>query len=713
MTKVGYGASLAVIAFAVSAAGAQTTGAGADAGGTAVEPAADRVEDIIVTARKREESLQTVPIAVSAFSAKALVQQHIENLANLRFVVPNLSVVANQGTPNGAQIYLRGIGQDDQTVTAEGGVGVYLDGVFLGSAIGGLLDTNEFERIEVLRGPQGTLYGRNTTAGAIKFVSRRPSLTDPRFVLDATVGSFDLLLFRGSASVPLVTDRLAVKIDVISNNRSGFVKDLARGEDINDINRRQVRVSTLWQPTDRFSLYASGDYGVDNSNINVPIAISAGPTGIFAPTYGVRTTTRGIDNRQGFKGGHLAIDAGYDLGFATVRSITGYSGYRNRLALDLDAQVAPIADVYSRTRQSQFSEELQLTSNGTGPFKYVAGLFYFYSDSKLLWRNVGGNILNDIHQKTYSKAIFGEASYAIVDTLSLTVGGRYTWDDKTLDTSAITFSTGASRFSFQNIKPSWNDFTPKVAVDWKPVADTLVYASYTRGFKAGGFAAVPTDATQALATFNPEKARTTEVGAKAELFDHRLRLNAAYFWTDYTDLQLSYRQAGTFFTTTADAKIQGFELEGEARPVTGLTLRGSVGTLDAHYTKIPINPATGTSFVAGLTLNNKLKHVPDLTYRVGGTYEVPLPSVGRLEFTADYTWTDDIFYTVSNATSALQPAYGLLDAQIALALRDGKIRLSVGARNLTNKDYFTTAVAGLSRFYGAPRELYANVRYEF
>src|SRR5207237_914536 len=171
-TAHAFGLAAASLATMAVPAAAQTSGAG-DRPGAAIQPAADRLDDIIVTARKREESLQDVPIAVSAFSAKALEQQHIENLENLRFVVPNLSVVANQGTSNGAQVDRRGIGQDDQTVTAEGGVGVYLDGVFLGSAIGGLLDTNEFERIEVLRGPQGTLYGRNTTAGAIKFVSRR------------------------------------------------------------------------------------------------------------------------------------------------------------------------------------------------------------------------------------------------------------------------------------------------------------------------------------------------------------------------------------------------------------------------------------------------------------------------------------------------------------------------------------------------------------
>jgi iron complex outermembrane receptor protein len=269
-------------------------------------------------------------------------------------------------------------------------------------------------------------------------------------------------------------------------------------------------------------------------------------------------------------------------------------------------------------------------------------------------------------------------------------------------------------FDLKGINPKFSAFTPKAGIDWQITDDILAYGSWSKGYKSGGFiSGRPVSVSQATGVFQPEKVTAYEAGLKADVFDKRLRINMAYFSNDYNNLQLSYLQNGQYNVATADAKISGFELEATTRPIEGLTLSATLGTLDAKYVNIPINPATGLSYVAGLTLENKLKHSPASEYRLAATYEIPLANRGVLEFNTNYTWADTIYHSVTNNASITSPPYGVLDAQIAYITPNEKWRIALGGKNITDELYWVQGVATFSRFYADPAEFYLNVRYRY
>ncbi len=379
---------------------------------TAKTQNAGGLEEITVTARKREERLQNVPIAISAVTQVAQERFKIDSLNDLHLAFPNITVVHNTGTTNAAQVYMRGIGQDDSTFTAEQGIGLYLDGVYLGKQNGAMLDLIEFERIEVLRGPQGTLYGRNSTAGAIKFVTKRPDLDNETFVADATIGSYNRFDQRASFSTPIMPGTWAVKVDAINRRQDGWMTDLAHGENINNTDRQEGRLSSLWQPSEKLGVYVTADYTHDGSNINVPTAITRQADGSYVPTYGPRITTRSVDNLQKYDGGGASAEISYDVNFATLKSITAYRAFWNPLRIDLDAGPTTAQDIYQRLRQNQLSEELQFSSPGSDalPLKYTAGVYYFHEIVGMYAENIFQSTNNRNKQTTDSYAVFGEGS---------------------------------------------------------------------------------------------------------------------------------------------------------------------------------------------------------------------------------------------------------------------------------------------------------------
>ncbi len=717
----------------------------APAPATTAEP--DTGGDIVVTARLRNETLQDVPIAVTAFSERDLVRQQVDNVRDLNAVVPSLSIT--QITGGGvAQIYLRGAGQDDSQAASEPPITIYVDGVPYTKAPGALLDIIEFDRIEVLRGPQGTLYGRNSTGGAISFITKRPSLDRTTFVGDVTVGSFRRIDIRGAVSTPL-TPNFAVKLDFISRNQNGYVRDAlaATGNNrpvrYNDTSRQVLRLSALWEPGDAMRVFAAFDYTRDNGgpqsgtpaiSSEVSANVRNGAISQARTIYGARLAAPTLFDSQTFTGRGLVVNVTHDLPGVTLTGIFGYRGFDLSQGTDTDSgpNVTSVdqngatvvrgfgSDYVRNWSNDTFTLELRAASSGTGPFTWVAGVFGMheknYSDdifgrfSEPAASQVASQFLFD--QTTKSVAVFGEASYAIVPTVTVSAGGRFTYDRKDVSRihraalgrpvlSGAPYATATSA--------DWSQFTPRVILDWKPTSAINLYASYSRGFQAGAFQSFPFSVTTANQPFNPTKVGSYEVGIKTQFFNNRLTANLTAFRASYTDLPSTITASqGTFIVLTNDVRLQGLELEVRARPLPCLELSFIGGITGDRFDRSVV----AASAVPGATAN-RLKFVADNTARLGATYTLPVSDTANVRVTGNLTHSGDFFMSTVNTPFAYQKAYTLLGGEIGYDAGDGRFEFAVGARNLTDQLYQERASTGGGGviYFGPPRTLYARVKY--
>lgn len=728
------GASAAVVACAVGEGVAQ------DSGETTAQRAI--VEEVLITARRREEGLQDTPLAVTAIDQEAFTQQNLNEIGDLRFTAPNVVVQKNAGLPNGAQIYIRGVGQDDSALTAEAGVGVYVDGVYLGKQNGTTLDLVELERVELLRGPQGTYYGRNTNGGAIKFVTRRPELQTPRFVADMRFGSDATVDLRGSISAPILADRLGFKLDAFVRRRESdytllnapdpvTVLNFDADDEVNDLFRIGGRGSLLWEATPDVTVYIAADFVADESGAFLPTPIQRADArgtpdladDLIVEPFGRRAGETSIPPFHDYRGGGVSMQIDWSTPFGVATAISAYRGFNQDYSADLDGP--GILDAYLEIEQRQFTQELQFVGEA-GAFEYVVGAYLFREDAETLAENLfnrtfafflntpfGANFDN---QRSTSYAVFGELSYSFLDQFTLTAGARFTRDEKTIDRTLRPFEGGDPFFA---VSPDFehNDVSPRVTAEWAPSRDVLVYASWSQGYKAGGFAgARPLTAANANATYAAEELSAYEAGLKLDLLQGRLRINPVFFYSDYKDLQLAVLDPRTlqFDIVNADARIQGIELEAEAQPTRGLRLFTVFGWTDFEYDEgSRVDPAVGVPYdqLEG-------KQFPEFGVRGGAVYARPTSFLnGEAQIGAFVTHTTEIFRNVANDLAIRSEPETLIDAFIAYTLQDGRYRLQLQVQNLTNEDYF---VAGTSpsamegalggRYYAPDRQVTVNLR---
>jgi iron complex outermembrane recepter protein len=676
----------------------------------------DRIN--VTTARRRGENIQSVPVSVTSISREGLQQQQIADLEGLNLSVPNVTIVRNTGTTVGAQVYIRGVGNDDSGFNIEPPVGIYLDDVYVGRQIGAVLDILDFERIEFVRGPQGTLYGRNSSAGAIKYVSRKPNLNDPSVAFSVSGGTLNRQNVNFSGSLPLADNRFAMKLDVGSRKQDGWAKIVnAAGEDTgqrgNAINNQAGRLSGAWAISNKTDLYFSLDAATNKSGPQV--IISTNCTGLigagvspFAPNsafnvvcpfrFDARTTGNGVPDINKFNGWGSNITLSSDLGVAEFKSITGYRGFKDDLALDLSGNPSAPFGLVQFLKQKQFSEEIQFTSKPGGAFNWIAGAFYF--DESIDQDAVFTARRNIDTQDAKSYALFGEMYWAFATNLTLTVGGRQANDKKSINRQFFLTSTATTPTATLppgNNNYSENKFTPKVGIDYKVNKDLLLYATWGEGYRAGGFAAArPTSAAQLAGTLAVETVAAWEAGVKSEFMNRRLKLNAAYFQSTYKNLQSGILGGdGSFNVISSDAKFSGVDLEAAFRITPNWNAYLIGGLLDDKYTRAPANVPTAV----------RLKHAPSSQYKIGTDLRVPGIGPGALVFAANYRWTDEIYRNVANSRNILSPAYGLFDAQLAYEWADGKYKITLAGTNLGDKVYYTQGVSTLGRYIGSPRLL--------
>jgi iron complex outermembrane recepter protein len=691
---------------------------------------ASTLDEVVVTARRREERLQDVPVAVTALSSEALENLQASDIGALEGAVPNLTL--HEGDAANAVVYLRGVGQVDSLAFADPGVGVYVDDVYLGRAQGAFLSVYDVDRIEVLRGPQGTLYGRNTIGGAVKFVSTPLSAVRGGRA-EASVGDYGLVETRISAGGALNDDAtLLGKAAVSLSRRDGYSDNAFDGMDDGDKDQVAGRVSLEYRPTDALSVRLNVDASRDRPDTSRTPARATSVLGLYPDTmadpFKVDADFNDLNTLDTFGAALTADWAVSDLW--SFKSVTAWRSMDYASHLDLDATPLAVFGVYVDEDQHQFSQEFQLTYAGER-LDAVAGVFYF-DESDLTYSGLLGPVIslvtgsiNDQHNRSW--AAYGQATYDLTERLSLTAGMRYTYEDKDFRRTQTFYGPLTEPPARDDpgllvtdidTSESWDSWSPKLGLDYAVSDDVMAYVSVSRGFKSGGFDGRANDASGA-APYDPETLWAYEAGVKSTLMDRRLTANMAVFWNDYTDLQLSSFSAdggGGFialFTNAGAATIRGAELELTARPIPDLTLNATVGYLDARYDDY-IGPG-------GVDISDQrhLVNAPEWSARLGGVHVTDLGVNGTITLGADASYRSKVYPTVSSSEVLAQDGYTLIDAFVRWSDRDDHLFVQLGGQNLTDERHIeqgfdlSDSLGYQLAYFGAPRTVRLTAGFKF
>lgn len=706
---------------------------------------AEDEEAIVVTARRREESLQDVPIAVTAFSAEALEAAGAQDLTAISQSTPNVTLENSRATNSTLTAFIRGVGQQDPVAGFEQGVGIYLDDVYLNRPQGAVLDVYDLERIEVLRGPQGTLYGRNTIGGAVKYVTRRLDPDDPTLRARFAYGSYNQMDFVLSGSTPL-SDTFRVGGALAAFTRDGFGENLTTGDDNYDKDVFAARISAEWEPSSDLLFRFSADYTQDDSSPRQGYRLLASGVSGASPLPGDYDTEAGItllgpisDNSVEATGGQFMIDWSPGTNW-TLRSITAFREDRSESPIDFDSTAARSFDAPVVYENEQFSQEVQAIYEGER-LAIVTGAYYLdanaYNAFDVYFPSLTQLTIGDVDTQTW--AVFGEATFDFTDTLSLTLGGRYTEDERTSRVVRQFFAPGPSpAFGGPGVigttqpVPTFigtrtdDAFTPRIILAWEPDPDLNLYASYSQGFKGGGFDPRGNFANADVREgFLPEFVDSYEIGAKMILFGGRARINSDIFFAEYSDVQIpgSVIIPGppvTFVGTVTNAgaaEIYGLEFEGTAQFTEALSGALSFGYIQAEYTEFLVS---GVNVASARDVQN----TPDWTGNASLTYAVPLsigPTSGTIAFTGSAAYRGDTQQFEFAIPLLDQPAFWLYDAAAYWTSDNDRWRVGIYGRNLADERYITSGYnfPGLATdnsvlaFYGNPRTVTASVEVRF
>lgn len=648
------------------------------------------LETITVVARKRAENVQTVPISITALTGETLQERGIARVSDLVNSVPNLSQDGG-GSVIGA-IGIRGIVSQTRNIGFDSGLGVYVDGV-LG------VRPNSFDQelpdiatLEVLRGPQGTLFGRNTTAGAINITTRKPDLE--AFHVEGRAAYGNLEQAEGSIYLtgPLAPGKLGFKIAGSIATRDGYINNLLSDEKLNNLNRKSLRGGLLWKPTGDIDVALGGSWLKQSDRLLLgqiadnTVGGLAGLPGFFADPY---TVAQDGKNQQDRKIWTVNLNVDWRLGDYTLTSISAYGDNQSRIIVDNDARPIPLSTSDFQDGARQFTQELRLASPAGGTFDYLVGLYYLHQDADADRSTVAlgppgpgaffGSISSISRLKTNAYAVFFNGNLRPSDTVTISGGLRYNIETRSLDF----VQTNTSFVPLPNLTAQLDrkdkDLSGNLSVTWQFAETARVYASVARGFKSGGYNPDIVGDTQI--SFGPENAWSYEAGFKADLLDRKLRVNAAAFYTDYKDLQVSALIGAAFqIRNAAAAKIKGFEVEVTAKPVRELELNFGAGYTDATYDDFPgCGPGVNCA-------GNRLPYVPKLSLNAGGQLTLPVAD-GTLSVRSDLSYRTSVFYEASNVPDGRLPGYVLVNGRIGYSFADDKVTVAVFGRNLFDKRY--------------------------
>ncbi len=745
----------------------------------AQESGASEEGAIVVTARRREESLLDVPIAISAISGAQLERTGAIDITDISNSTPNVTLETSRGTNSTLTAFIRGVGQQDPVAGFEAGVGLYLDDVYLNRPQAAVLDIYDVERIEVLRGPQGTLYGRNTIGGAVKYVTKRIG-TSPSLSLRGTYGTDNQADGVVTAGLPIGDGTVRVGGSFARLSRGGFGKNLTTGQDNYNKDIYAGRLTAEIHATDAF-IRLSGDYTKDTSNARgghrlIPGLFTGAP--VLANVFDSRGAL--VAPKQDVKSWGVSLFGEVNpTDWLTFRSITAYRKDDSATPIDFDALPAVDVDVPAFYNNEQLSQEVQFLIN-SGGFNGLIGAYYLNAKSRTVFDVRLPNTVTALtfgNVDTDTGAIFGDFTYDFSDMFAVSAGGRYTWDRRTSQIQRNVY-LGSSPFFGGTTAPivrqtdfrgsaDFKQFTPRASVSFKPSRDHTLYASWSKGFKGGGFdprgvgTAAPDlngngitgaggdqDDIYNFLSFDPEKVTSYEVGYKASLFDRALTFALAGFHSEYTDVQIPGSSGAivggvqTFIgitTNAGKARINGVEFEGNlvARDAFGdgdaLGLQWSVGYIDAKYTRF--------IDARGIDVANRraFQNTPEWTISETLSYNTPIGS-GSLNASTTLAFRAKSQQFEIRTPGLDQGAYALLDASLVWSSESDRFTVGVHGRNLTNRRYIVSGYNFLSTnpdtgdfnrtgtgaliptlgregiltaYYGNPRQVFATVGVKF
>ncbi|WP_317932340.1 TonB-dependent receptor [Halioxenophilus sp. WMMB6] len=733
-------ASLSILAAAISSTIPMQTQA-ADSSGLVLE-------EIVVTAQRRSENVQDVPIAITAVSGDRLEQLEMGTPVDIFAQAPNVTSQLPTGGTGFPIFNIRGVTMLDFTDTNEASVASYVDDIYLGSPAiqnGQLFD---IDRVEILRGPQGTLYGRNATGGLVHFITRRPTEEFNAYI-SAGMGSYDEMRVEGAISGPL-TDSTRGRLALVTSQRDGWQKNRVTGGDFGDVDQNTAVRMTLESDltealsvtgnlhygryegeTDQRAFFGKGEPPVGSGGVcsindimaSKCVDYSTGHSDPNPDPEVVYSDLKEAPITNENMGGWLNVD--WDIGGMTLTSITSYDQVDKSQIMDLDNSPAPLYKMYFTVDHEQMSQEFRLAGD-TDTMNWVTGLYYYQDDR---FFTVGfpqlGGYGTYAEQEISTSAAFAQATWSLSETVNLTLGGRYTRDSRDLTSLATGLFAGPGSkqgLEFFNVSRSLdaNKFTWRAALDWHFSKSHMLYTSVSTGFKSGAFNALYPASADNVTTADPEETTTYELGVKGNIDSIPLSYNIAAFYNNYESVQAqgSLVVDGTpqsALATVADAKIQGLEAELTAMPLAGLIVTLGMGYLDAEY------DAPADALFNGVLIDgNRPVMTPEFSYSGSIRYEMELANAGTANVMMDFQWADKVYFGPDNLPTERQESYGLINLHAGWESTEGAWQVSLFVKNATDEEYFThgvdPAIAApnqTSFTWGMPRTWGAKIKRSF
>jgi iron complex outermembrane receptor protein len=660
--------------------------------------------DIVVTASKTGATyLQDTPMAVTAYNSEMLERTGVKDIRDLAGATPNLLVTQNASF---TQVYIRGIGSNNVFGGSDPSSTIHLDGVYLARPASYLSNFLDVERIEVLRGPQGTLYGRNSVGGTINVISRKPG-NDFEGKIQATYGNYNFARVEAYLSGPLVTDKLAASISVIGSRRDGYLKNIVPGVGDADNERTGgVRGQLRFTPSEPLEIIVRGDFVQSNDALAGYIKLLQTTTDPLANSVlgdfrKIAVNIRPSSNRRQWG---TAAEINYDLASdMQLKSLTAYRANRLIQVGDTDATALNGRRTDQFEGQHQFSQEFNLTGK-TGGLAYILGAYYFnehidVNSTVTTYPTTRANFSPVINTRAY--AGFAQGSYAVTEQITLTAGIRYTSEHKRMDQRALFSSlvtglplaTYPRAYTVQNTYKAW---TPKFGIEVRPADGILLYASATKGFKSGGFNFSSLNTNQGFA---PEMLWSYETGAKLDLFHRMLRFNLTAFHYDYSNLQVqSFLSPGVIdITNASDARVNGIEIEAQLHPAPWLSMGGNLAYLDAHYKNYTsaLKPGNIPFDASG----NRLNLAPEWSFSVFAEASAAIGQ-GSGFLRGEFNYRTRQYFTPVNGGLDTQAGYGLLNGSAGYTFPGEKFDLMLFARNIADRAYVTSTASFASGIVG-------------
>ncbi|MCE7795388.1 TonB-dependent receptor [Sphingobium sufflavum] len=725
--------------------------------------------EITVTARRQEENAQDVPIALSVIGGASLERTGGFTLSDIQVRTPSFS--AYNSNPRNSSVSVRGIGISSASDGLDTSVGVYIDNVYLGRPGMALADLIDVEQLEVLRGPQGTLFGRNNSAGVLNITTRKPEFTFGGSA-ELQLGNYGYHQERISLTGPILDDVLAFRVTGFNTHRNGVLPNIKTGIAGNSIGRSGFRAQLLFKPTPNLSIRLIGDYSqeddtccVSATKLVLPASLSATtgrtlatlaglgyvPTGNRSDTSN-NATQNMITDQKG-----LSLQADWDFGFATLTSISAWKYWHFDPLQDSDGTPLDIIQVnVATTKTNQYSQELRLASNGKGPFSWQVGGFLFHNrlrdrfilnqfgyDASAFYTNYarsanpnaaaitiapGSQYLDNVDTTVDSFAAFGQANYEIVPGLTLTGGIRYTKDKrwgKSLTSINGTPNPATSIPFDYDVTVKNDNVSYLLSAAYKITPDVLVYGSYSTGYKGSGLNLNSAVSAGTPLVLQPEKVRNWEAGIKTELFDKRLTFNIAGFWTELTGLQANITPTNgnrSYLANVGNVRSRGFEVDGTLHVTPQFTLSGSASYNDAIYTSYPNAPCSvGVTGPCDLT-GRPLWQAPKWIANGIADYRIDLGGGKTVYTVGQFSYRSGTFGAADAGPYTRIKGYALANLRVGTTFQDGKFDLSAWVNNMFDKRYFqnlsTTQIVGASAFayagqLGAPRTWGGTLRVTF